>query len=138
MKISIDNIPKYINTTVNIDKPPANPPNVAKAHSITKNVIIDVTVSLLYLNTSLIIDKTETTLLFISPLQLNIVNILIIIINGAINGINGINNKPNQKITENNNTNKQPVTNLIGLNELSQFGLPVSLVFEFIEKNQDI
>jgi hypothetical protein len=111
---------------------------VAKAHSITKNVIIDVTVSLLYLNTSLIIDKTETTLLFISPLQLSIENTLISIVNGAINGTNGINNKPTQKIIENKNTNKQPVPNLIGAYELSHFGLPVSLVFVFTEKNQDI
>ena len=123
---------------VNIDMPPANPPKLANAHNTTKIEIIDETVTLLYLNTSLIIEAIETTLLFISPLQLNIVPIQISITTGDINGINGINNNPTQNTIENTNTKKQPIANLVGAIVLCHFGLPVSLVFSFTEKNHDI
>ncbi len=61
----------------------------------------------MYLNIAVI----ETTLLFISPLQPNIVPMQISITIGAISGINGTNNNPTQKSIENTNTKKQPVTN---------------------------
>ena len=65
------------------------------------------------------------------PIQINITI-------GDINGINGINNKPNQKSIENTNTKKHPIINVPGAIEFCHFGLPLSLVFEFTEKNHDI
>ena len=134
----METIPKYIKIIDNIATPPPNPPKLAKAHNTTKNEITDETVTLLYLNTSLIIEVIETTLLFISPLQLNIVPIQISITTGAINGINGTNNNPTQKSIEKTNTKKNPINKLPNDNEVSHFGLPVSLVFLFTEKNHDI
>lgn len=120
---------------VNNENKLANPPKLIKADNITKNEIIDETSTLLYLKTSFTIEKTETTLLFISPLQLNIVSTQI---NNIVGNTNGNATKPNQNPIENKNTKKQPIYNLTGFNVVSHLGLSESSVFVFTEKNQDI